>query len=115
MCLKTVGLLAGECSFGFALVRGALAGWVTGPTFETNVLKITARAGFTCVKGPASPFGKLWTKTIGWFFAVGAGRMGFVARSERHLEPKFPMNVIPREHTTDRISNTIDRKGHMRN
>jgi len=97
MWLKPVGLFTGECSFGFALVRGALAGRVTRPTFETNVLEFTACAGFSCMKGPASPFGKLWTKTIWLFFAVGAGRMGFVARGEHRLEPKFPMNVIPQE------------------
>ena len=97
MWLKPVGLFAGECSFGFAFLRGALAGRVTGSTFETNVLEFTARVGFSCVKGPASPFGKLWVETIWWFFAVGAGRMGFVASGVHRLEPKFPMNLIPRK------------------
>lgn len=57
MWLKLVGLFTGECSFGFAFVGGALAGRVTGPTFEANLLKFTARAGFSCMKGPAIPFG----------------------------------------------------------
>ena len=92
--VQWVGSLASAVS---AFVRGALAGRVTGPTIEANVLEFTARAGFSCMKGPSSPFGKLWVKTIWWFFAVGTGRMGFVARGEHRLEPKFSMNLIPQE------------------
>ena len=101
--LKTVGLFAGECSFGFAHVRGVLACRVTGPTFEANVLEFPARAGFSCLKCPASPFEKLWTKTIWWFFAVEAGKMEFFERGDHRLEPKLPMNVIPREHIWVRL------------
>ena len=79
-------------------MTGALAGRVTGPTFETSALKFTACAGFSCVKGPASPFVKLWAKTKWWFFVVGAGRMGFVRRGEHYLEPKLPVNLIPLKH-----------------
>ena len=55
--LKPVGVFAGESGFGFAFVRWALAGLMAGPTFESNVLELTARSRFFLCERPSK---SLW-------------------------------------------------------